>query len=214
MMGGKHHTSGGQGGMVLGDDAALVLEAKRFADRGKSFVPGDRSNLFLGLNYRMTELEACVGRVQLARLAGMVRTRRHRVDVFRRAIRGLRTVVLMECPYGRPSHWFVRIAIREDRISCSRDEFAAKLVETGLPVMPTYTALIYRQKWLRDRATFGAAGLPWSLSRKKYDYEGSCPNAEQAIRNQMIMLCHEDMSCDTMRRCAGLFQDVESRYGR
>lgn len=214
LMSGKHHTSGGQGGMVLGDDAALILEAKRFADRGKPFVAGQRSNLFVGLNYRMTDLEACIGRVQLRRLPGFIRTRRRRAETFRKAMRGLRTVRVMDCPCGRPAYWFLRIAIREDRITCTRDEYAAKLVEAGLPVMPTYTSLIYRQKWLLERATFGKSGLPWSLVNRRYDYEGSCPNAEKAIANQMIMTCHESMSDATLKRCASLFREIESRYGK
>lgn len=214
LMSGKHHTSGGQGGMVLGNDAALILEAKRFADRGKPFVAGQRSNLFVGLNYRMTDLEACIGRVQLRRLPGFIQTRRRRAETFRKAMKGLRTVQVMDCPCGRPAYWFLRIAIREDRIACTRAEYAAKLVEAGLPVMPTYTSLIYRQKWLLERATFGKSGLPWSLSKQKYDYEGSCPNAEKAIANQMIMTCHEGMSDATMRRCADLFREVEGRFAK
>ena len=52
MMSGKHHTSGGQGGMVLTNNEELYWNAKRFADRGKPFNSTERKNLFLGMNYR------------------------------------------------------------------------------------------------------------------------------------------------------------------
>ena len=86
MMSTKHITCGGQGGFVATDDALLYLGAKRFADRGKSFdltgngspsrFGGDR--VALGLNYRMTELEATIGRVQLTKL-DLIMARRRRV---------------------------------------------------------------------------------------------------------------------------------------
>jgi len=56
LMAGKHTTSGGQGGMVIANDEKLYWNAKRFADRGKPFNSDNPTNLFLGMNYRMTEL--------------------------------------------------------------------------------------------------------------------------------------------------------------
>ena len=75
LMAGKHTTSGGQGGMVITNDEKLYWNAKRFADRGKPFNSDDSTNLFLGLNYRMTELQAAIGRVQLQKLRSSVRRR-------------------------------------------------------------------------------------------------------------------------------------------
>ncbi|RLF39126.1 MAG: aminotransferase, partial [Thermoplasmata archaeon] len=72
---GKHTTSGGQGGMVITNDEKLYWNAKRFADRGKPFGSDNPTNLFLGLNYRMTELQAAIGRVQLQKLRSSVRRR-------------------------------------------------------------------------------------------------------------------------------------------
>ena len=75
LMAGKHTTSGGQGGMVITNDEKLYWNAKRFADRGKPFGSDNPTNLFLGLNYRMTELQAAIGRVQLQKLRSSVRRR-------------------------------------------------------------------------------------------------------------------------------------------
>ena len=80
MMSCKLHTSGGQGGMVATDDEALYWDAKRFADRGKPFNSPERTNLFLGMNYRMAELQAAVGRVQLRRVPAIAARRQAMAD--------------------------------------------------------------------------------------------------------------------------------------
>ena len=65
----KHMTTGGQGGFLATDREDLYWAAKRFADRGKPFNQDASSNTGVGLNYRMTELAAVVGRVQLRKLS-------------------------------------------------------------------------------------------------------------------------------------------------
>lgn len=50
--------SGGQSGMVITNNEKLYWNAKRFSDRGKPFNSEEKTNLLLGLNYRMTELQA------------------------------------------------------------------------------------------------------------------------------------------------------------
>src|SRR5579862_8950965 len=72
----KHMTTGGQGGFVATDREDLYWAAKRFADRGKPFNQDASSNTGMGLNYRMTELAAVVGRVQLRKLSDVADRRR------------------------------------------------------------------------------------------------------------------------------------------
>ena len=83
LMSGKHMVAGGQGGMVATDDEAVYWAAKRFADRGKPFGQTATTNTGLGLNYRMHELEAAMGRVQL-----------HKLDADRGAPRGPRCAAI------------------------------------------------------------------------------------------------------------------------
>ncbi|OGF50165.1 MAG: hypothetical protein A2231_07790, partial [Candidatus Firestonebacteria bacterium RIFOXYA2_FULL_40_8] len=90
LMSGKHHTSGGQGGMVLTNNESIFWNAKRFADRGKPFNSKESSNLFLGINYRMTSLEAVIGMVQLKKLAGVVSKRRAITDRVKDSIKDLK----------------------------------------------------------------------------------------------------------------------------
>ncbi|HRU33183.1 MAG TPA: DegT/DnrJ/EryC1/StrS family aminotransferase, partial [bacterium] len=90
LMAGKHMNSGGQGGMVITNNEELYWNAKRFSDRGKPFNSEEKTNLLLGLNYRMTELQAAVGRVQLTKLADIKGKRRWVVERLREGTSGLK----------------------------------------------------------------------------------------------------------------------------
>ncbi|MBD5636141.1 MAG: DegT/DnrJ/EryC1/StrS family aminotransferase, partial [Candidatus Eremiobacteraeota bacterium] len=63
----------GEGGMMTTSEPAVAEAARRFRHHGQ----GARYEyLSLGYNYRMTDLCAAIGRVQLGRLAGIARARR------------------------------------------------------------------------------------------------------------------------------------------
>jgi len=75
----------GEGGMVTTDDAALAARLHRLREHGMSVSAADRhaaggvvveSYEETAFNYRMTDMQAAIGLVQLGRLAGMVERRR------------------------------------------------------------------------------------------------------------------------------------------
>jgi len=220
-MSGKHHTSGGQGGMILTDDEALCLEAKRFADRGKPFGSNSPTNLFLGLNYRMTELQAAIGRVQLRKLPAIVQRRRDLAERLRAHLRdaGVAALRLPEpVPGAKPAWWFLRVAVDENRLKVPKAQLAAALRAEGVPAAATYTTLIYEQRWFRERATFGTSGIPWTLPRRgrrrKYVYEHCCPNAERALATHILVGFHESMPEEAMDLFAEAMLKVEKAYLR
>ena len=59
----------GDGGLVVSRDEALAVRARLFSDKGwPRGIPGLRGHLFLGMNYRMTELQGAVGLAQERKL--------------------------------------------------------------------------------------------------------------------------------------------------
>jgi perosamine synthetase len=59
----------------------------------------------LGFNYRMTDLQAAVGRVQLRRLPGIVARRRERVERYRALLGGVPELVMPVEPVWARSNW-------------------------------------------------------------------------------------------------------------
>lgn len=216
LMGGKHSTSGGQGGMVTMNNEEIYWNAKRFADRGKPFNSSERMNLFLGMNYRMTELEATIGRVQLQKLGGIVKRRRDLVAALREEMQDLQVAHLGKVIDGAESaYWFLLIKVDAYKMRASHDRFAQALVAEGLPVTPRYDYLIYESPWFRQRQTFGQSGWPWAAfpAAQQIKYEGSCPNARRAIDTHLVISFHENYGEQEIRDIAAALRKVEIAYG-
>ncbi len=217
MMSGKHTTSGGQGGMVLTNNEELYWNAKRFADRGKPFNSPETTNLFAGLNYRMTELEAAIGRIQLKKLKKIMEKR---VRVWEGLKKGFEKE--LSCfklwkilPSAEPNPWFCFVLPEKKKLKLDKQTLSKALQAEGIPVGAHYVIPIYQQKWIVERNTFGKSRLPWSLPGvRKINYENSCPSAERALAEYMTMYIHECWGEKEVSDTIKAFRKVEQYYGR
>jgi dTDP-4-amino-4,6-dideoxygalactose transaminase len=215
LMGGKHHTAGGQGGMVITNDEATYWNAKRFADRGKPFNSPERRNLFLGLNYRMTEIEAVIGRAQLRKLDSIVAKRRALAAELGAQIADLRSVRLGNVIAGAvSSYWLLLLHTDPGRLTVSKEQFAKACAAEGAPVDAHYDWIIYETPWIRQRANYGASGCPWTCPYygKEAHYEGSCPNARRAIDAHMVVYWHEGYTSREIGDLGRILHKVEAAY--
>jgi perosamine synthetase len=214
-MSGKHHTAGGQGGMITTNDHEVYVNAKRFADRGKPFESDSPTNLFMGLNYRMTDLEAAIGRVQFKRLPQFIENRRRLAARLEKNIKGLKAVRLaMGLPHAPSVFWFLRVFIDAAKLTVDKTTFSKALAAEGVPGAHTYTNIIYTQKWIAERNTFGTSQIPWTLPqvKQKYDYTGSCPNAEAANASHLLISINEGLTEQHMDVAAEALAKVEAAY--
>ena len=94
----KIMTTGGEGGMLLTDSEAVYRWAWAFKDHGKSSAKmnaGNGSREFryvhdsIGSNYRMTEMQAAIGRVQLRRLDNWLEIRHRNAGLWRESLADL-----------------------------------------------------------------------------------------------------------------------------
>jgi dTDP-4-amino-4,6-dideoxygalactose transaminase len=215
LMSGKHTVAGGQGGMVVTNDEAIYWNAKRFADRGKPFNSLELKNLFLGLNYRMTELEAAIGRVQLRKLPAAIARRRSLVAQLRERTADLQTVRVGKVIEGaESSYWFLFLRLDLARLSVTKTRFAQALAAEGIPSNPSYDHIVYEAPWLRDRQTLGSSGYPWSAfpHARELDYENSCPNARQAIDRHLMVSLHEGWTEREVADLATALRKIERAY--
>ncbi len=215
MMGGKHHTSGGQGGMVTSSDPDFLRRARAFADRGKMFYPTGIVNEVAGLNYRMTELEAAIGRAQLEKLPSIVSRRQTLAKRLAGHLENSNLFRLGWTPQGgESSFWFLRIRILGEQTENFKNEITNAMNARGIPSAPTYTSMIYHQKWFKDRRVFPRSRIPWSLCphNQNRTYEGCCPNAEAAMRNHIRITLNESMSVDLIDRVAEAMLEIENQF--
>lgn len=217
LMGGKHHTAGGQGGMVLTNNEEIYWNAKRFADRGKPFNTTERKNLFLGLNYRMTEIEAVIGRAQLKKLDSVVAKRRALAKLLGEGIADLRSVRLQRViPGAEPTYWLMLIYIDLAPLKSSKEEFVRACAAEGMPIDLHYDWIAYESPWFRERANYGASGCPWTCPYygQEVVYEGTCPNARKAIDAHFVIPWHEGYTAQEVQDISSILHKVEVAFLR
>ena len=82
----------GEGGMVLTNDAAVSKYACEYHDHGHESNPdrprGRDTHSIYGFNYRMTEMQGAVGKVQLSKLSRMLEANKERYQALEDAMGG------------------------------------------------------------------------------------------------------------------------------
>ncbi|MBN2389668.1 MAG: DegT/DnrJ/EryC1/StrS family aminotransferase [Anaerolineae bacterium] len=162
---GKHHSTGGQGGLVYTRDEALYQAIRRASDRGKPFfLPEGSTNIIASLNFNLNDLAAAIGSVQLGKLSGSVQRRRYIVTRLACGIKALKTVCIpAPLPGSEPSYWFLRMRFHAENATCDKATFCRALAAEGLPSGADYrAALPHTMEWFVKRRVFGDSGYPWA----------------------------------------------------
>lgn len=153
----------GEGGMALTNDTKLAerlatlrshgiirpsqLPEQQLAD--KHSAPWIYEQIELGLNYRMTDIQAALGASQLTRLDTFVARRRELATRYNKLLAGLPVT----CPWQHPDtnsawHLYV-IRLRRDEIKLSRREVFDAMRAAGIGVnvhyIPVHTQPYYRE---------------------------------------------------------------------
>ncbi len=215
LMSGKHSTAGGQGGMVVCKSEEHYWNAKRFADRGKPFNSDTPGNMFLGNNYRMTDLEACIGRIQLQKLPDITGNRQRAAAWLADEIKDLAGVHMGKVyPRAESAYWFVNLRFEAKKFRVSKAEFAAAVAAEGVPCGAAYEAIVPDQYWIREQHAYGDSGFPWNAPQygKHVDYHGCVPNARKAVDNHMMTSVHECYAEEDARDIGRALRKVETAY--
>ena len=151
LMFGKHHATGGQGGMVFTKDEDLYWKARRYADRGKPFnTDGANGNVVHALNCSMDELHAAIGRAQLKKLPSITdRRRKFAKTIAEKCRQELKSIRLKEEPSDcHGVYWFLLFDCDSLLLKVSKDDFAKALAAEGMPAAPSYKHVPVRMEWM------------------------------------------------------------------
>lgn len=200
-------TTGGEGGMLLTDRDDLWSRAWAFKDHGKSYEavyrkehgPGFRwlHNSF-GTNWRMTEMQAAIGRVQLKRLPEWLQRRRRNATMIAAGlsgIEGLRTP--QPPPHIGHSYYKFYTFLDLTRLGAgwSRDRVVAEINSRGVPCFSGSCSEMYL-----ERAFDGHEGRP----------SVRLPNARALGESSLMFLVHPTLDEAHVARTVEVARDVVS----
>jgi len=148
----------GEGGLIVTDDDEAAAMMRALRNQGRA--PGDTwlQHTYLGYNYRLDEMSAALGKVQMGRLDELLAKRQRVADWYAER--------LAEIPEVQPPQvvanttrmsWFVYVVRFEAGID--RDAVAQRLGERGVPARPYFLPL-HMQPYMVERFGYHAGDYP------------------------------------------------------
>lgn len=168
----------GEGGMLVTSDADVATRLRRLREHGMDVSAAERHlsrkpvverYLELGFNFRMTDVQAAIGLVQLGKLGQLIARRRALAQRYQRmlaAIPGIRTASDPE--YGTTNYQSFWVLLPDD-FPVSRDELMRRLAEAGVSARrgimaahlePAYTGVVHRPLPVTEQLTARSLILP------------------------------------------------------
>ena len=217
LMAGKHITTGGEGGAIITNNEEYYRNAMT-SSRSK-FAPWATIRFDIAypvLNYRLTEIQAAIGLVQLRKLPNIVAKRREICMKLFKLISSLKAVKFPKILEGtEPSFWFLPLFVDLEKVAVSIDQFAEALQKEGIPCGAKYTgAPMYEYMFIAQKNTYGRSKCPWTCPYygRDIDYRDSCPNAEKSLNQVITLPINESCTEKEIEDIALALEKVEARY--
>lgn len=168
----KIMSTGGEGGMLLLKHEKAWERAWSFKDHGKKLGcltdardPGPYKYVHdtLGGNYRMTEMQAAIGRAQLEKLDGWLEIRRDNAVRLRQGLREVPGIRVPDVPdYSEPAWYKAYVFVAPEQLSdgWSRDRIIREINKAGVPCGSGGCPELYREKVIAGRGIAPAKHCP------------------------------------------------------
>lgn len=200
----KIMTTGGEGGMITTDNYDLWSKMWSFKDHGKSWdavynrthAPGFRwLHESFGTNWRMLEMQAAIGRVQLRSMADWTARRAHIAHRLKNVLAEFDTIARVPAPPSCDVHAYYRlyayIIPSGLKPGWTRDRIAEECTKSGSPVFQGSCSEVYLEKAFED--------TPWRPLQRLV-------NARELGETSLMFLTHPtitdgeiDAYCDGLR---------------
>jgi perosamine synthetase len=138
----KQITSAGEGGMIVTDDFALAQKCRSMRDQGRSLEKDWMKRVILGFNFRMTEIQAAFGDVQLGDVETLLKKRASIAKKYSSLLRGIPGLILPIETSDYYRSWFIYFVMTRNQII--RDRIQKALQKVGIASSSNYFPPIYR----------------------------------------------------------------------
>ncbi|GAA75678.1 aminotransferase [Pseudoalteromonas sp. BSi20480] len=207
----KIMTTGGEGGMVTTNSKELWSTMWSYKDHGKSYdaiynrehPPGFRwLHESFGTNWRMTEMQAAIGRIQLTRMSDWTAKRQAYGTQLDKAASSFNCVRLVEVPeYSEHAEYKHYMFIKPEYLAegWDRDRIVNTIVERGVPCFQGSCSEVYLEKAFDN--------TPWRPTKR-------LPNAVELGETSIMFLVHPTLTEAEIAKTTQVMKEVFTLAGR
>ncbi len=201
----KIMTTGGEGGMVTTNDRELWSKMWAYKDHGKSWEavyeqdhpPGFRwLHESFGTNFRMTEMQAAIGRIQLQRMPQWHKARTDNANKILEVARKLPALRVPDIPKDIQHGWYkcyVFIEPEQLRKGWNRDQIMNAVAAEGIPCFSGSCSEVYLEK------AFDNTG--WRPEKR-------LSVAEELGKTSLMFLVHPTLTASEMQKTCEVLEQV------
>ncbi|WP_274449877.1 DegT/DnrJ/EryC1/StrS family aminotransferase [Aeromonas caviae] len=201
----KIMTTGGEGGMVTTNDKALWSRMWSYKDHGKSFEavyerehpPGFRwVHESFGTNWRMLEVQAVIGRIQLTRMSDWTAKRQANGAELDKAAGEFDCIRLVTVPsYIEHAEYKHYMFVKPEQLAdgWDRDRIVNEIVERGVPCFQGSCSEVYLEKAFDN--------TPWRPEKR-------LPNAVELGETSIMFLVHPTLTEAEIAKTTQVMKEV------
>lgn len=199
-------TTGGEGGMVTTSDRDLWAKMWSYKDHGKDWeavyerqhAPGFRwLHESFGTNWRMLEVQAAIGRLQLAKLPEWTQRRARIASAIETALSPFSDLLRLPRPGNAMTHAYYRYYayVRPEALQSgwTRDRIVAEVSRRGAPIFQGSCSEVYLER--------AFDGTPWRPATR-------LRNARELGETSLMFLTHPTLTDAEVERICDLTADV------
>jgi dTDP-4-amino-4,6-dideoxygalactose transaminase len=204
----KIMTTGGEGGMVTTNSKELWSKMWSYKDHGKSFdaiynrehPPGFRwLHESFGTNWRMTEMQAVIGRIQLTRMRDWIAKRQSNARAIDDVALQFDVVRTINVPdYIEHAEYKHYLFVNSEYLAAgwTRDRIVAEINALGVPCFQGSCSEVYLEKAFDD--------TPWRPKER-------LANAVELGETSLMFLVHPTLTAEEIEKTCAILKDVLSR---
>ncbi len=145
----------GEGGVVTSDNDELATTVRMIRTHGEKVK---YQSLILGTNYRMTEIQAAIGIVQLRRLSIFLEARSHNAARLTRNLEASEKIILPPKPKNRSPSWYLYTVRINNANASSRNKLIEEMHQKGIGAEAYYPVPVHQMHYYKEN--FGKFSLP------------------------------------------------------
>lgn len=178
----------GEGGMLITNDEEIAKVAQMVRNHGEVIHPTLKDRTYkseiLGWGYRMTELEAAIGIVQLIKLDKQNEERIKLAEYLTDKIHTIDGLKHTKYDHVKHVYYVYSFSFDEKKIGISRDRFCEAMRAEGIPCSGGYVKPLYLNPLYIEKRAFAFKHYAGGVKYEK----GICPVVEKLYEKDVVII--------------------------